>query len=223
MISFVEENYLKALFQLSGEDGEVNVKDLSEELGIKMSTVTSMMKKFAEKGLVHYESYRPLRLTGKGKKEAGLILRKHRLTEMFLVERMGFGWEEVHEIAEQVEHVHAPAFFEKMSELLGHPKMDPHGSPIPDKEGNLEWKEYDKLSDCEPGDRFVLQAIMKSEDEFLAHLNKRDLRLGLELHVESVAPFDGSMQVNYEGRTGEVLSHTVCERLLGKRMGEVES
>ena len=103
MISFVEENYLKALFQLSGEDGEVNVKDLSEELGIKMSTVTSMMKKFAEKGLVHYESYRPLRLTGKGKKEAGLVLRKHRLTEMFLVERMGFGWEEVHEIAEQVE------------------------------------------------------------------------------------------------------------------------
>src|SRR5690606_15613556 len=140
MVSSTEENYLKALFHLAAENGEVNVKDLSNALGIKMPTVTSMMKKFGEKGHVHYESYRPLKLTKKGKREAALIIRKHRLTEMYLVEKMGFGWEEVHEIAEQVEHVHAPAFFEKMSELLGHPTVDPHGSPIPSKEGELEWK-----------------------------------------------------------------------------------
>ena len=218
MVSFTEENYLKALFHLASEKGEVNVKDLSKVLGIKMPTATSMMKKFAEKGFVHYESYRPLKLTDKGKKEAGLIIRKHRLTEMYLVEKMGFGWEEVHEIAEQVEHVHAPAFFEKMNELLGYPKMDPHGSPIPDKEGKLEWKEYDKLNDCKAGEKFVLQAIMKSEDEFLAYLNKRELKLGLTLNVLSVEPFDGSMIVNYKARQAEVLSRTVCERLLGNRL-----
>lgn len=218
MISFVEENYLKALFHLASEKGEVNLKDLSKVLGVKMPTATSMMKRFAEKGFVHYESYRPLKLTDKGKKEAGLIIRKHRLTEMYLVEKMGFGWEEVHEIAEQVEHVHAPALFKKMNELLGFPKMDPHGSPIPDKEGRLEWKEYDKLSDCKTGDSFVLQAIMKSEDEFLAYLNKRELKLGLTLKILSVEPFDGSMIVNYKSRQEEALSRTVSERLLGNRM-----
>jgi DtxR family Mn-dependent transcriptional regulator len=216
--SFTEENYLKTLFHLASETGEVNVKDLSKVLGIKMPTVTSMMKKFAEKGLVHYESYRPLKLTAKGKKEAGLIIRKHRLTEMYLVEKMGFGWEEIHEIAEQVEHVHAPAFFEKMSELLGHPKIDPHGSPIPDKEGIQEWKEYDKLSDCRSGDQFELQGIMKSEDKFLTYLNKRELKLGLTLKVDSVEPFDGSMTVSFDNKSGETLSLTICERLLGKRL-----
>ncbi|MGL6267435.1 MAG: metal-dependent transcriptional regulator, partial [Chitinophagaceae bacterium] len=103
MNSYTEENYLKALFNLSSDKGEVSANELSRHLGIKMPTVSSMMKKLAEKKLVIYESYKPLRLTEKGKKEAGLIIRKHRLTEMFLVQKMGFGWEEVHEIAEQIE------------------------------------------------------------------------------------------------------------------------
>ena len=114
MHSYTEENYLKALFNLSAEKGEVSPNEVSKQLGIKMPTVNSMMKKLAEKKLVIYESYKPIRLTEKGKKEAGLIIRKHRLTEMFLVQQMGFGWEEVHEIAEQVEHLQSPVFFEKM-------------------------------------------------------------------------------------------------------------
>src|ERR1700709_2103384 len=101
MFSLTEENYLKALFTIATETGEVNVNELSKNLDIKMPTVTSMMKKLAEKKLVHYESYKPLKLTEKGKREAGLIIRKHRLAEMYLVEKMGFGWEDVHEIAEQ--------------------------------------------------------------------------------------------------------------------------
>src|SRR5580700_8948740 len=108
MNSLTEENYLKALFNLSSETGEVNVNELSKSLGIKMPTVTSMMKKLAGKKLVHYESYKPLRLTEKGKREAALIIRKHRLTEMFLVQKMNFGWENVHDIAEQVEHIQSP-------------------------------------------------------------------------------------------------------------------
>ena len=114
MISLTEENYLKALFNLANDSGEVNVNELSKQLDIKMPTVTSMMKKLAEKKLVHYESYKPLRLTEKGKKEAALVVRKHRLTEMYLVDKMGFGWEEVHDIAEQVEHVRSAAFFDKI-------------------------------------------------------------------------------------------------------------
>src|SRR5271154_3393130 len=156
MISLTEENYLKELFNLSSETGEVNVNELSKRLEIKMPTVTIMMKKLAEMGLVHYESYKPLKLTENGKKEAGLIIRKHRLTEMFLVEKMGFGWEDVHEIAEQIEHIHSPDFFDKMDELLGFPKIDPHGSPIPDKNGKMEWKQYHKLSDCKTGDTIKL-------------------------------------------------------------------
>lgn len=113
MNSSVEENYLKALLGLGHETGEVNVKDLSDHLGIKMPTVTSMMKKLADKQLVHYESYKPLRLTDTGRKTAGLIVRKHRLTEMFLVQKMGFGWEEVHDIAEQIEHLDSPLFLKK--------------------------------------------------------------------------------------------------------------
>uniref|UniRef100_UPI002657FE3A metal-dependent transcriptional regulator n=1 Tax=Ferruginibacter sp. TaxID=1940288 RepID=UPI002657FE3A len=133
MYTLTEENYLKALFNMANETGEVNVAELSKRLEIKMPTVTSMMKKLSGKKLVHYESYKPLRLTDKGKKEAGLIIRKHRLTEMFLVDKMKLGWEDVHDIAEQIEHIQSRVFFEKMDELLGNPKLDPHGSPIPDK------------------------------------------------------------------------------------------
>jgi DtxR family Mn-dependent transcriptional regulator len=218
MHSLTEENYLKALFTLSAATGDVNVNDLSRHLEIKMPTVTSMMKKFAEKKLVYYESYKPIKLTEKGKKEAGSIIRKHRLTEMFLVQVMGFGWEEVHEIAEQVEHIQAPELFEKMDEMLGYPKMDPHGSPIPDKSGKMEWHSYTKLSDCQPGDAIRLKAVLDSSSSFLKYLNSRDLKLGLKLQVKSIEPFDHSMLVSYGNRRTETLSHKVSEMLLGEKV-----
>src|ERR1035438_5797833 len=186
MNSFNTYNYLKALFSLSNESGEVNVIDLSKRLNIKMPTVTSMMKKLADKKLVYYESYKPLRLTEKGKKEAVIIIRKHRLTEMFLVKVMGFGWEAVHEIAEQLEHTHSPGFFEKMDEMLGYPKLDPHGSPIPDKNGKVEWKKYCKLSDCKVGDILKLSAVIDSSEEFLKFLNSRELKLDLKVKIKSI-------------------------------------
>lgn len=214
--SFTEENYLKALYNLTNETGEaeVNVNDLSKRLGIKMPTVTSMMKKLAKKKLIHYESYKPVQLTEKGKKEAGLIIRKHRLTEMFLVEKMNFGWENVHDIAEQIEHIQSPAFFEKMDELLGFPKIDPHGSPIPDKTGKMVWKAYDKLSDCKAGDAATVSAILNTSSEFLKFLNNREIHLGLKIKIKSVEAFDKSMVVSYGKKQTETLSHVVCERLL---------
>ncbi len=214
MNSLTEENYLKALFNLSNNTGEVNVNELSKSLNIKMPTVTSMMKKLAEKKLVHYESYKPLRLTEKGKKEAGIIIRKHRLTEMFLVEKMKFGWEEVHDIAEQLEHIQSVVFFEKMDELLGYPKIDPHGSPIPDENGKMIWKEYSKLSDCKTGDTVKLSAVINTSSDFLKYLNSRDMQLGLKIKVKSIEAFDKSMVVTYGKHQIETLSHIVCDRLL---------
>jgi DtxR family Mn-dependent transcriptional regulator len=217
MNSLIEENYLKALFNMANEAGEVNVTELSRRLEIKMPTVTSMMKKLSEKKLVLYESYKPLRLSEKGKREAGLIIRKHRLTEMFLVEKMQLGWEDVHDIAEQIEHIQSPVFFEKMDELLGYPKIDPHGSPIPDKSGKIVWKEYSKLSDCREGETVKLAAVINTSSDFLKFLNNREMRLGLKIKIRSIEPFDKSMVVSYGKRQAEVLSNVVCERILVER------
>jgi DtxR family Mn-dependent transcriptional regulator len=220
MRSLTEENYLKALFNLADAQEHVSVKQLAQGLEIKMPTVTSMMKKLAEKGLVHYESYKPLKLTHHGKKEAGLVIRKHRLTEMYLVEKMGFGWEEVHEIAEQVEHINSPKFFERMDELLGYPSVDPHGSPIPDTTGQITEQDYKPLSCGNPGNRVRLAALAHSSTDFLEFLNSRDLRLGTTLEIISTEPYDSSMVVRYENHSMESLSVKVCERLLVEELDQ---
>jgi DtxR family transcriptional regulator, Mn-dependent transcriptional regulator len=194
------------------------VQELSKVLQIKMPSVNSMVKKLAEKNLVLYESYKPLRLSEKGKTAAGLIIRKHRLTEMYLVEKMGFGWEQVHEIAEQVEHLQSPLFFEKMDELLGFPSVDPHGSPIPDKTGKIQWLQYKKLSDCKAGDQIKLSAVTNSSEDFLKFLNSRNLYLGLVVKIKSIENFDGSMNVSYGKKTNEMISKVVAEKLLTEKV-----
>lgn len=218
MNSLVEENYLKALFHLSKNGkGEVNVKDLSKHLEIKMPTVNSMMKKLAEKDLVIYESYKPLRLSDKGRIKASLIVRKHRLTEMFLVEKMGFGWEQVHEIAEQIEHIQSSIFFDKMDELLNYPKLDPHGSPIPDKEGRFDQVNYKKLSEFKQGDLVEICAVTGSSDEFLKYLNSKNIQLNNKIIIISVEDFDGTMIVEFvDTKINETFSNHVTSRLLGK-------
>ncbi|MDR2121958.1 MAG: metal-dependent transcriptional regulator [Flavobacteriaceae bacterium] len=219
MYSSIEENYLKSLYNLADEKEEVSALALSQSLDIKMPTVNSMMKRFSEKGLVHYQSYKPLKLTVKGKKEAALILRKHRLTEMYLVQKMGFSWEDVHEIAEQIEHIHSDKFFNKMDELLEYPKFDPHGSPIPDKEGNVEWGDYKKLSECSIGDSVVLSAVSNGSKEFLKHLNSKNFKLGLEFQINKIEEFDGSITVTIQKeRKTEVLSNIIAEKLLVKKL-----
>lgn len=214
MISHTEENYLKALYNLTSLKGEASVNDISKQLDIKMPTVNSMMKRLAQKQLVVYESYRPLKLTAKGKKLAALIIRKHRLTEMYLVEKMGFSWDEVHHIAEQVEHIQAPEFFIKMDELLGHPTVDPHGSPIPDAEGNIIEGSYQKLSEFKAGDTVTLMAVQPSSEELLKFLTARELFLGVDLNIQQTEPFDGSMMVSYTDKENVTLSSKVCEKLL---------
>jgi len=214
MLSQTEENYLKALFNLASVKGEASVNDLSKQLDIKMPTVNSMIKRLAEKEYVLYESYKPIKLTEKGKKEASLIIRKHRLTEMYLAEKMGFGWEEVHDIAEQMEHIKSPVFFAKMDELLGFPKVDPHGSPIPDVNGEMESENFMKLSDCKEGEVVTFMAVGPTSEDLLKFLNSRHLVLGAIITIITVEPFDKSLIINYAGRIGEMLSNKVCEKLL---------
>ena len=133
---------------------------------------------------------------------------------MYLAEKMGFGWEEVHEIAEQIEHIQSNIFFDKMDELLGYPKIDPHGSPIPDKNGKMEWITYNKLSECLVVDVVKLSAVINTSPDFLKFLNSREMKLGLKMNIKSIEPFDKSMVVSYGKRLSETLTHIVCERLL---------
>ena len=208
-----EENYLKAIFHLIDGQNQVTVNEISKFLNIKMPSVNSMMKKFADKNWVIYESYKPLTITKEGKIQASMVVRKHRLTEMFLVEKMGFGWEQVHEIAEQIEHLKSELFFDKIDELLNYPKVDPHGSPIPDKNGEIIEHNYKKLSECKEGEIFRFKSISESTKEFLYFLNQKNLALDTEIEILFKEEFDRSLTVKYLGKT-EVFSHIVGEKLL---------
>ncbi|MEN2284084.1 metal-dependent transcriptional regulator [Algoriphagus sp. SE2] len=219
MASQTEENYLKSLFNLANEAGEVNISELAQQMQVSMPTVNSMVKNLQKSGWLIYEKYKPVTLTPEGQKEAALIIRKHRLTEMFLVNKMGFGWEEVHEIAEQIEHIHAPKFFDRMDEMMGHPLLDPHGSPIPDKFGRIQEVNYTTLSKCKTGQIVNLAALTNSSTEFLEFLNSRELSLGKELKIISKESYDQSMVVNYEGHPSETLSEKVSDRLLVRVIG----
>lgn len=216
MISLSEENYLKAIFHLMNTDNTVTINELSKVLSVKMPSVNNMMKKFAEKGWVIYESYKPLKITDSGKKQAALVVRKHRLTEMFLVEKMNFGWENVHEIAEQLEHIHSETFFDKMDELLNYPKYDPHGEPIPDKEGNIIAQDLKKLSNCKLGESVVFTAVTITDEDFLNFLNKKKLVLGKEIKVLNIEKFDKTMLVKIQEEE-IVLSNIVCDKILVKQ------
>lgn len=213
-LTLTEENYLKSLYLLANEKGEVNLSELSRRLEVSSPTANSMIKNLDQKKLVKYEKYQPITLTKKGALKAAMIIRKHRLTEMYLVDKMGFGWEEVHSIAEQVEHIKAPAFFDKMDELLGFPKVDPHGSPIPDKKGKVTQQYHQPLSECKKGDTVKLESLQESGTDFLNFLNSRSIELGVNIEIMSVEPFDGSMELSYgEGQT-HLFSKLVCDRLL---------
>lgn len=212
-----EENYLKALFSLRNEQNEVNVSDLSNELGISTPSANSMVKKLAISQFVVYKKYKPLVVTEKGIVAAALIIRKHRLTEMFLVEKMNFPWDQVHEIAEQMEHIKSPLLFDRMDEIMGYPSTDPHGSPIPTKEGKILERDLVPLNKIEKGNSVVLASLTNSSQQLLQFLTKKELPLGTTLLVHDVEPFDGSVTVVYDDKK-EVLSPKVVECLLMEKV-----
>lgn len=214
MPSQTKEDYLKALYFLADEAGKLQLSELSKSLNVSNPTANSMVKKLEEAGWVSYVRYKPLQVTPKGQKVAALIVRKHRITEMFLTEIMGFGWEEVHDIAEEMEHLASDKLFDRMDEMLGYPTEDPHGSPIPDAHGRVAENQYHKLSSLKVGQRARLCAVNQSSQELLMLLNSKSLQLGSEMEVLEVAPFDKSITISRQEMSNTMLSHEVCEQLL---------
>lgn len=214
MNSQITENYLKALFNLSLEFPEITISQLGEAMEVSIPTAHSMIKKLHQQNLVHYEKYKPIQLTEDGRKTAALIIRKHRLIEMFLVDIMNLGWEEVHDIAEQIEHVNSPRFFNQMDDMLGNPRVDPHGSPIPDKDGNLISFSHRKLTELNENSSAPLVALGQSSQELLHYLNRKGIALGSVLKVLEVEPFDGSMIVQTEDGEKVLFSREVADSLL---------
>lgn len=215
MPSQTKENYLKAIYHLSEKNKQVSISDIAKVMGVSKPTINNMVKKMQEQSWVHYQKYKPIELTAKGKKMAALIIRKHRLTEMFLTQVMHFGWEEVHDIAEEIEHLKSDVFFNRMDEILGFPKIDPHGSPIPDKQGNLIKLNAIKLSKTNVGDKVVLSGLTESSKELLLYLNKKNMQLGSVFTVQHIENFDKSYEVILENSNEKIiLSPTVCKSLL---------
>ncbi|GGW46263.1 metal-dependent transcriptional regulator [Arenibacter certesii] len=214
MPSQATENYLKALYYLYSKNPEISLTELGQRLEVSKPTVNEMIKRLEKQGWVTYERYKPISLTEEGKKAAALVIRKHRLSEMFLSEIMGFGWEEVHQIAEQIEHLKSDIFFDRMNEMLGFPTSDPHGSPIPDREGNFIVNNYKILSQIAEGKTVELKALRSSDKEFLMYLNKKEIRLGSVITVNNIEKFDKSMTVSYGKQTNVILSQPVAAKLL---------
>jgi DtxR family Mn-dependent transcriptional regulator len=214
MVSLTEENYVKTIYALSQATGEVYVSDLARKLDVKQPSVNSMVKKLAAKRLVAYSPYKGIRMTEKGKKEALFIIRKHRLAELFLVKIMGLGWEEVHAIAEELEHVNSERFYNRIDEILNFPKVDPHGEPIPDASGKIHTIKKISLSEVPEGQNATIVAVADDTQAFLDHLNKKGLQIGDSLKLKKREEFDGSVVLMSEQKTEVTLSHPVAEKIL---------
>ena len=215
--SFTEENYLKAIFKLSGKTaGNVSTNSIAEELQTKASSVTDMLKKLGDRHLVLHTRYQGVQLTENGQKCALDIVRKHRLWEVFLVDRLGLGWEEVHDIAEQLEHTSSDKLYEHLDRYLGQPRFDPHGDPIPDKSGNMEIRSQISLLDVETGVSNVVEGVTDHLPDFLQYLQAIQLIPGSSVTVNRRFSFDGSAGISIENGPEVIISRHVAAHILVK-------
>jgi DtxR family Mn-dependent transcriptional regulator len=212
--SYTEENYLKAIYHLYTQHNQsVSTNSISDSLNTKAASVTDMLKKLSEKGLINYAKYQGVTLTDLGKEKAINIVRKHRLWEVFLVEKLNFKWDEVHEIAEELEHINSEMLVNRLDDFLEFPKIDPHGDPIPDKNGILKspvLTPISKLKSCEKG---VISGIREHSKDFLKYLEKAGLLLGERLRVIEVISFDGSVVVQINNHK-QMISKEVAKNIL---------
>lgn len=210
------ENYLKTIYHLSkGNTHVVTNKDLAHRMNVIPATVTEAVKKLDALKLVEYEKSYGTRLTPQGMKKALLIVRRHRIWETYLAKELGFGWDEVHEIAEELEHVKSDKLIEKLFQKLGNPLYDPHGDPIPDKKGKLHKPEFIKLSEAKAGRSYVLTGVVDHSTAFLKFLDKNGFKLGGEIKVLEIESFDGSVIIEY-AKMRHMLSLQVGSNLLVK-------
>ena len=201
MFTFSEENYLKAIYHLEIDaDKGISTNAIAKKLETKASSVTDMVKKLSEKKVVVYKKYQGVTLTDFGKKTAANVVRKHRLWEVFLVEKLDFSWDEVHDVAEQLEHIKSPKLINQLDSFLGFPTHDPHGDPIPDKEGNLKTIEKSLLSTLNKNETGVCVGVDDSSSEFLRFLDKKGITLGKQITVLEKEDFDDSLSIQIDNK-----------------------
>jgi DtxR family Mn-dependent transcriptional regulator len=215
MLSFTEENYLKAIYHLSnGGINPVLTNDLADSMKTKAASVTDMIKKLADKKLISYQKYYGANLTTKGKSNALMVIRKHRLWETFLVQKLDFAWDEVHEVAEQLEHIQSKTLIEKLDAFLGFPKTDPHGHPIPDASGKIKEVKQVNLSEFPTNKKCVVRAVKNGSPSFLQYLSKIGIRIGALLNILDKIDFDGSLEISIDSKKRIFISREAAENLL---------
>jgi len=218
MNSFTEENYLKAIYKLSlnGVQG-VSTNAIAYKLATKPSSVTDMIKKLADKKLVSYQKYQGVNLTKKGRDVAVSIIRNHRLWEVFLVEKLNFKWDEVHDLAEELEHINTHKLTERLDEFLDFPKFDPHGDPIPDKDGYIVQHKDITLSDLKIGEKAVVVGVKEHSKSYLNYLEQQHLVLGAEIIIKDIVEFDATMQILVNNKH-VIISNQASKNLIVKKI-----
>ena len=212
--SYTEENYLKTIYHLAKDLGiAVNTNAIAEALHTKAASVTDMLKKLAEKSLINYKKYQGVTLTEKGTANALSIIRKHRLWEVFLVEKLKFKWDQVHDVAEELEHIHSDLLINRLDEFLEFPKIDPHGDPIPDKNGKFHIPDMTPVAKLNKGEKGVISGIRDHSSIFLNYLAEHKLTLGQKIEVLNIIEFDGSFVLNIDEQK-QTISRDVAKNLL---------
>ena len=216
MITLAEENYLKAILSISlNEDGKVSTNAIASEIGTSAASVSDMLKKLQEKKFIKYEKYKGVELSELGKNKAINILRKHRLWETFLVNNLGFNWGEVHDVAEQLEHIQSSELIDRLDIFLEHPKFDPHGEPIPNKEGKIASTNTTPLNELQANTKGKIMGVSLDEKDFLDYLTKLNITIGTEITLLEKISFDKSLSIKIEN-TKQHISSDVAKHLLIK-------
>lgn len=215
MLSPTEENYLKAIVKISDHTGKesANAKEIADLLGFNPGTVTEMLKKLDEKKLINYQKHKAVTLTLQGKKDAIKVIRKHRLWEYFLVDKLKYKWDEVHDIAEQMEHVQSNDLIDRIDDFLGNPKFCPHGDPIPNKAGKFENIKAISLSKAELNKSYHIRRFKNSDDDFLKILDKKGIKLNGKITVKDIEPYDKTFTVML-GDKLQLLSEKIVEQIM---------
>jgi DtxR family Mn-dependent transcriptional regulator len=211
-----EENYLKVIYHLSNLSPKgVNTNAIAAMLDTKASSVTDMLKKLSEKDWINYQKYQGVSLTDKGKFNAKIIVRKHRLWEVFLVEKLGFAWDEVHEVAEELEHIQSEKLINQLDQFLNFPSFDPHGDPIPNAKGEIIKIEKQLVSEIEVGKTITCVGVKDTSVDFLQYLNKQNISLGTKMKVLEKEPFDGTLKIEVNSNV-LVISDKIANNLYVK-------
>ena len=216
MITLAEENYLKTIFTISFRiNDRVNTNSIAKELNTSPASVSDMIRKLQDKKLINYEKYRGVELSQKGLKLAIHIIRKHRLWETFLVNKLNFNWSDVHDVAEQLEHIKSKDLIDKLDEFLNFPKFDPHGEPIPSREGAMPSSNTIPLNELGCGSIGLVMGVNLDERQYLNYLTKLNIKIGTKIEIKDKFEFDQSLNILIENKNYHI-SSDVAKHLLIK-------